>query len=69
MSPGSEIEFKTSHNAIKPLVTHNLTLTCRLPDTTPVTPVAPVVGRRRRSVTSLTTGQLDNEGEGFYHVI
>jgi len=54
---GSEIEFNTTHSAIKPLVTHNLTLTCRLPDTTPV---GPAVGRRRRSLTSLTTVHLDN---------
>ena len=61
--PGSEIEFRTSNSAIKPLVTHNLTLTCRLPDTTPVAPVGPAVGRRRRSVTSPPSGHLGDAGE------
>ena len=42
-SPGSEISFNSSSSFVKPLVSSNLTLTCKLQDTAPT---GPAIGKR-----------------------
>ena len=63
-SPGSAIAFNSSSSFVKPLVSSNLTLTCKLQDTQPT---GPAIGkrsvRRNTHVVKNVDGDAMREGE------